>query len=123
MSKHTESADAAAAATRLGVLSHQAETLLGYLYESGGTTCIGERSGSLFFIPSPTFNWDGRLDTPRVRYPACIRELVNCGYVVFETRGVQNPNHEYSGAAEGSVNRVYLLTEEGQRAGEKLASA
>lgn len=106
---------------RAGALSPHAEVLLGYLYTSGGMTCIGERSGIFYIIPSPTFNWDGRLDLPRVRHPECVPELVIAGYLSFETRGVSNPNHEYSGAAEGSINHVYLLTEAGKQVAAKLA--
>ena len=102
-------------------LSDNARTLLGYLNLKpwGEKTCIGERRGNYYVIPSPTFNWDGGFDieAKRVVYPECVQELVDHGYLAFGEHEARNWMSDYSTVWDGHENRVYTLTDEGMREG------
>ncbi len=108
-----------------GPLSENARILLGYLHLSppwGSLSCIGERNGSFYVIPSPTFNWDGRFDmeSKRVLHPECVQELVDHGYLQFAAYDARNWISDYSTVWEGHENQVYTLTDEGKLAGARL---
>ncbi len=105
-------------------LSDNGRVLLDYLNLKpwGEETCIGERNGAFYIIPSPTFNWDGRFDivAKRVVHPECIQELVDHGYLAFNEQEVANWMSEYAAVWYGHKNRIYRLTEEGRREGARL---
>ena len=104
-------------------LSDNARILLGYLNMRpwGEQSCIGKRNYAFYVIPSPTFNWDGRLDieSQRVCHPECIQELVDCGYLTLSEYEVCNWMSSYS-VASWYKNHVYVLTEDGKREGVRL---
>jgi hypothetical protein len=103
-----------------GPLSGNAKILLGYLAQKpwGERTCIGERDGSYYVIPSPTFNWDGRfgIEAMRVVHPECVQELVDHGYLAFGKRDAANWYSDYSTVGAEHQNHVYTLTDEGKKA-------
>ncbi|MDP3778528.1 MAG: hypothetical protein Q8R30_00590 [bacterium] len=105
-------------------LSDNGRTLLGYinLKPWGEKTCIGERNGAFYVIPSPTFNWDGRFDieAKRVVHPECVQELVDHGYLAFSEQEATNWMSDYATVWDGHKNRVYTLTDEGKREGARL---
>lgn len=105
-------------------LSDSGCTLLGYinLRPWGKKTCIGERNGVFYIIPSPTFNWDGRFDTEarRVVHPECVQELVDHGYLAFSEQGVINWMSDYTTMSDRHENHIYTLTNEGKREGARL---
>ncbi len=107
-----------------GPLSDHARILLGYLNTRpwGKQTCLGERHGAFYVIPSPAFNWDGRLNTEatRVAHPECVQELVDQGYLAFSEHDVTNWMSDYSTVWDGDQNRIYTLTDQGECAGPKL---
>jgi hypothetical protein len=99
-------------------LSEEGRTLLGYLYLKpwGERTCIGERRGSYFVIPSPTFNWDGRIDveSQRVQRPGCVQELVDYGYLTSGRHEATGWVSDYSTVWDGHMNQIYRLTDAGR---------
>ncbi|MBX4210472.1 hypothetical protein KW783_00680 [Candidatus Parcubacteria bacterium] len=106
-------------------LSANAKDLLRYLASGGrfgSGTCIGERNGNFYVIPSPTFNRDGRIDwnSQRVRHPECVQELVNHGYLEFSEHDPRNWMSDYGTVWEGTRNRVHTLTEKGKEEGARL---
>lgn len=105
-------------------LSENARLLLDYLNLRGGDFygCIAERNGTYYVIPSPNFNWDGRIDveSQRVQHPECVQELVGYGYLAFGEHAVSNWQSDYATVWEGHQNRVYTLTDEGKREGSKI---
>jgi len=108
-----------------GVLSENAWTLLGYLaLQPWGTrTCIGKRrSGGLYVIPSPDFNWDGRVGVGQVQHPECVQELVDHGYLALGQFEANNVMSDYATVWTGHQNRVYTLTEAGKQKGEEIIS-
>lgn len=102
-----------------GPLSDNAHSLLGYLNTKpwGTKTCIGEHNGKPCFIPSPSFNWDGRYDVQamRVLHPECVQELVDHGYLSFAEYEAANWSADYATVWQGHMNRVFTLTEEGEK--------
>ena len=103
-------------------LSENARLLLGYLNLRGGDLygCIAERNGTYYVIPSPSFNWDSRLELLRVRYPECIRELVDYGYLTYGEHPTAEWHPDYSPAGICVSNSVYTLTEEGKHEGANI---
>lgn len=100
-------------------MSDNACTLLDYLNTRpwGARTCIGERNGSFFAIPSPTFNWDGRFDieAKRVVHPECVQELVDYGYLELGEHDIARSTSDYAMCQLFGSNRAYTLTEKGKR--------
>lgn len=103
-----------------GPLSDNAHALLGYLASNPwrAQSCIGERGGSYYVIPSPSFNWDGRFDihSQRVEHPECIEELLDHGYLVVDQHAVRNAQSDHAMVGDDHQNRVYVLTHEGRKA-------
>lgn len=97
-------------------LSINACTLLDYLKTQpwGKKTCIGERDRTFYVIPSPTFNWDGRIDIEamRVMHPECVQELIDNGHLAFSEEEATNWLSEYATVRDKHKNRVYTLTNE-----------
>ena len=95
-------------------LSENSRMLLEHL-RSLGDACVGERHGTHYIIPKPSFNWDGRLAPPRVEHPECLQELVDGGYLIFGEHDVGNPTSDYATMCWGHQNRVYSLTKKGRQ--------
>lgn len=93
-------------------LSENAKILLGYLDLKvwGSETCLAKRNQNFYVIPSPGFNWDCRIDieAKRVKYPECVKELIDHGLIAPASCPVINWNSDYSSASMGSANQVYL---------------
>lgn len=104
-------------------LSDNARTLLGYLCQQpwGEKSCIGKRDNNFYVIPSPTFNWDGRIDieASRVLHPECVRELFDHGYLTFSEHSPTNWSSDYSTVWKDDLNQVYILTDDGKEEGKK----
>ncbi len=107
-----------------GQLSENARTLLRHLASRpwGENTCIGYRNHSYYIIPSPTFNWDRRIEIEamRVVYPECVHELIDHGYLVAGTHVAISWVSEYSTVRKNHENEIYTLTDEGKQHGEKI---
>lgn len=54
-------------------------------------------------IPSRSFNWDPRVQTPTVSHPECLQELADYGLLLFD-----------------AVDQIYSLSPEGKRRGLEL---
>jgi hypothetical protein len=93
-------------------LSENAKTLLGYLDLKvwGPKTCLAKRNQNFYVIPSPDFNWDGRIsiEAIRVKHPECVKELVDHGLLILTSHHVANWNSDYSSVSIGSFNQIYL---------------
>ncbi|MBM3271799.1 hypothetical protein FJY94_00725 [Candidatus Kaiserbacteria bacterium] len=107
-----------------GPLSDNARELLGYLNLRpwGEKTCIGERNGAFYVIPSPAFNWDGRLDieAKRVAHAECVQELVDHGCLAFSEVEATNWMSDYATVWRGHKNCIYALTDEGMQKGKEI---
>jgi hypothetical protein len=69
------------------VPSTLAQELLGCLTIWETKPCCVARpyiGGQYVVIPSKNFNWDGRVDTPRVTHQECVQELIDCGCLIEE---------------------------------------
>lgn len=102
--------------TRTAELSENARILLGFLNLPGNVlTCVAHAphlATPYVAIPSPTFNWDSRVPTPRVMHPECLQELVGLGYLAYG---------EYE--RQWGSNFVYTLTEAGKQKGAEILAA
>ena len=108
---------------RLGVeLTKQAKDLLTLLNLHGGNffATIGERGGCYYLLPSPSSNWDGRIEFSRISHPECIEELLDYGYLTRTTCLIRNPTSDY--ATRGGNNNVYVLSDLGKEELRKLIS-
>ncbi len=74
-------------------------------------------------IPSPGYNWDGRLELPRLLHPECVKELTDYGFLSFGIHPVSSPHPDHSPSGLSGVNEVYSLTEEGKREGAKILTS
>ncbi len=102
----------------VGPLSADARTLLAYLRSmpQGPKTCIGRRRGGYYVIPSPTFNWDGRIDieSKRVEHPECVVELALHGYIEEGEYAISHPESDYAAVGNNLFNTAFVLTDSGQ---------
>ena len=109
---------------RQTTLSDDARTLLGYLNLKvyGKQTCIGERNGNYYVIPSPTFNWDGRFDIEAkcVRYPDSVQELADHGYLTRGEHDIRRSESDYAVCELYGTNYAYTLTAEGTQKGKEI---
>jgi hypothetical protein len=103
-------------------LSEGARLLLGYLSLPGGfkDRCVALRNGTHYIVPSPGFNWDCRVDIPRVKHPECLDELIANNCMTLGEHETRAWHDDYSPAAISLYNIAYTLTEEGKRKGVEI---
>jgi hypothetical protein len=108
--------------TILGIeMSEEARNLLGYLNARGGDffAHVAERNGMYYVIPSPTFNWDSRIQLPQVQHPEAVQELETLGFLKQAQHQAKNPHIDYSpNGVKG--NNVFSLTKKGKEAKKEL---
>jgi hypothetical protein len=83
--------------------------------EEGRASYISERDGVQYLLPTPTWNWDGRVALKSLRHPECVQELVDYGYLALSKHEIKNPDSDYAVCRMGAKNEVYSLTEEGKK--------
>ena len=95
-------------------ISRNAKLLLGTLnIRKTLYNCIAYKpgmAGQYFLIPSPTFNWDPRVEVYAVNHAECLGELLKQGFVVRKKYRTSN----------FLVNDVYILTAKGKRKGQQI---